>query len=178
MIIYLLGQLGLYSIEQVVAYDGRLFPLQNLALEGNLAHVEAIAQQVGERTAREGNAAELFSRSKVPHFCDDPSLAQIGHEQVETAKLGVTAKDCLDPVSLGLVDGDPSILGIVTEWGHATDPQPLTFRRRNLIPDALGGDLTLELGKRQQYVQGQPTHRCGGIKLLSDRDERHILLVE
>src|ERR1700723_2232873 len=83
MIIYLLGQLGLYSIEQVVAYDGRLFPLQHLTLEGNLANIEAVAQQVGERTAREGNAADLFSRPKGSHLCDDPSLAQIGHEQVE-----------------------------------------------------------------------------------------------
>src|SRR5580704_18660493 len=161
MIIYLLGQLGLYSIEQVVAYDGRLFPLQNLALEGNLANIKAVAQQVGERTAREGNAADLFSRPKGSHLCDDPSLAQVGHEQVEAAKLGVTAEDCSDPVGLGLVDSYPSIFCVVTERGHAANPQPLTLRRRNLIPDALGGDLTLELGKRQQYVQGQPTHRCG-----------------
>jgi hypothetical protein len=25
---------------------------------------------------------------------------------------------------------------------------------------------------------GQPSHRCSGVELLSDRDERHILLVE
>ena len=41
--------------------NGRLFSCQNVTLEGNLANIEAIAQQVGERTAREGNAADLFS---------------------------------------------------------------------------------------------------------------------
>jgi hypothetical protein len=40
---------------------GVLFPLQDLTLEGNLADVEAITQQVGERTARERNAADLFT---------------------------------------------------------------------------------------------------------------------
>ena len=61
VIVCLLRQLGLNSVEQVVADDGRLFPLQNLTLKGNLADIKAVAQQVGERTAREGNAADLFS---------------------------------------------------------------------------------------------------------------------
>jgi hypothetical protein len=33
------------------------------------------------------------------------------------------------------------------------------------------GDLALELGKRQQHVEGQPAHRGGGIELLGHRDE-------
>jgi hypothetical protein len=43
MIICLLRQLGLNSLEQVVVDDGRLFPLQDLTLKGYLANVEAIA---------------------------------------------------------------------------------------------------------------------------------------
>src|ERR1700734_2461407 len=125
MIVCLLRQLGLNGLKQLVVDDGFLFPLQDLALEGNLADIEAIAQQVGERTAGKGNAADLFSRSKIPNLCDDPSLAQIGHEQVEAAELDVTAEDCSDPVGLGLVDGYPSILRVVTERGHPADPQPL-----------------------------------------------------
>ena len=49
---------------------------------------------------------------------------------------------------------------------------------RDLVADALGGDLALELGKRQQHVQRQPAHRGGGVELLGDRDEGHIVLVE
>ena len=37
------------SLEQVIVDNGCLFPLEDLALEGNLANVEAIAQQVCER---------------------------------------------------------------------------------------------------------------------------------
>ena len=39
------------------------------------------------------------------------------------------------------------------------------------IPDPLGRDLALELGKGQQNVQRQTAHRRGGIESLSDRDE-------
>ena len=92
MIICLLSELCLNGFKQVAVDNGRLLPLQNLTLEGNLADVEAIAQQVGERTARERNAADLFSRPKGSHLCDNPPLAQVGHEQVEAAELDVTAE--------------------------------------------------------------------------------------
>jgi hypothetical protein len=42
----------------------------------------------------------------------------------------------------------------------------------------LGGDLALELGKRQQHVQGQSAHRGGGVELLGNGDKRDIVLVE
>jgi hypothetical protein len=35
-----------------------------------------------------------------------------------------------------------------------------------------------ELRKRKQHVQRQPAHRGGGVELLGNRDERHIVLVE
>jgi hypothetical protein len=56
--------------------------------------------------------------------------------------------------------------------------RPLRLGRRNLVPDALGGDLALELGEREQDVQRQPSHGRGRVELLGDRDERDIVLVE
>jgi hypothetical protein len=47
-----------------------------------------------------------------------------------------------------------------------------------LVSDPLGGHLALELGKRQEYVQGQPTHRGCSVELLSDRNKRHTVLIE
>jgi hypothetical protein len=52
-----------------------------------------------------------------------------------------------DPVSLGRIDGNLSVLGVVAERRHATDPKALALGGRNLVADALGGDLPLELGK-------------------------------
>jgi hypothetical protein len=44
--------------------------------------------------------------------------------------------------------------------------------------DALGGDLALELGKRQQHIQRQSAHGGGGVELLGDGNERHAMLIE
>jgi hypothetical protein len=49
---------------------------------------------------------------------------------------------------------------------------------RDLVADALAGHLALELGKREQHVQGQPPHRGGRIELLGDRDERDPMGIE
>ena len=49
VIVCLLSELCLNSLEQVIVDNGCLFPLEDLPLEGNLANVEAIAQQVCER---------------------------------------------------------------------------------------------------------------------------------
>ena len=41
----------------------------------------------------------------------------------------------------------------------------------DLVADALGGDLALELGERQQHVEGQSSHAGRGVERLGDRDE-------
>ena len=45
----------------------------------------------------------------------------------------------------------------------------------NLVPDTLGRDLPLELGKGQEHVEGEPTHRRRRVELLGDRDEGDIM---
>ena len=158
--------------------DGGLLAGQDLALEDHLADVEPVAKQMGERTAREGNAADGLSCLQGPHLGDDASFAQVRHQQVEAAKLEIAAEDGPDAVGLGFIDGDLSVLGVVAQRRHAADPKALALGGGDLVPDALGGDLALELGKRQQHVEGQPPHRGGGVELLGDRDEGHAVLIE
>ena len=57
-------------------------------------------------------------------------------------------------------------------------PHPLLLAGRELVADALGRQLALELGEGQQDVQQHPAHRIGGIELLRDRHERHAMPVE
>ena len=174
----LFAQLCLDSLEQVPVENGGLLALQDLTLEADLADIEAIAKEVRERTARKRNAADRLAGPQFTDLGDDAPLAQLGHQQVEAAELEVAAEDGPDPLGLGLVDGDLSVLGVIAERRHPSDPEPLALRGRDLVPDPLGGDLALELGKRQQHVQGQPAHRGGGVELLGDRDKRHVVLVE
>jgi transcriptional regulator with XRE-family HTH domain len=51
-------------------------------------------------------------------------------------------------------------------------------RCRHLVARPLGNELSLELGKRQQHVQDQPTHRCAAMKVLCHTNERHLVLLE
>ena len=73
---------------------------------------------------------------------------------------------------------DLALLGVVAQRGHAADPEALALGGRNLVADPLGRDFPLELGKRQQHVQGQTTHRGGGVELLGDRDKGYAMPVE
>jgi len=41
--------------------------------------------------------------------------------------------------------------------------------------DALAGNLSLELGKRQQNVEGKSVHRGRGVVLPGDGHDRHAL---
>jgi hypothetical protein len=51
---------------------------------------------------------------------------------------------------------------------------PSASRRRS-CRGCVAGDLALELGEGQQYIEGQPTHRARRVELLGHRDERHAL---
>ena len=71
-----------------------------------------------------------------------------------------------------MIDDELLVLGVVAERHAAAGPFALLARGRDLVPDPLGGELPLELGKGQQHIEGQPAHRGGGVELLGDGDER------
>ena len=55
-------QLGLDGVEQVPIDDGRLLARKRLSLEEHLSDVKPVAEQMGERTAGERDAAYGFTR--------------------------------------------------------------------------------------------------------------------
>jgi hypothetical protein len=75
-------------------------------------------------------------------------------------------------------NGDPAIFGLVAQGHHAADPEALAFGSSNLVPDPLGGDLPLELRKRQKNIQRQPAYRGRGVELLGDRDKGYAMGIE
>src|SRR5262249_26534469 len=135
------------GLEEVLIENGRLLTFEDIALEGDFADVEAIAQQMGERATRKGNAANGVAGLERADLGDDAPPAQVSHQQVETAEPEIAAEDSADPFCLNFIDHDLSTLGVIAEWSHASDPEPLALGRRDLVADALGSDLALELGK-------------------------------
>src|ERR1700757_4512361 len=102
---------------------------------------------MGERSAREWDAAYGLPDLERPHLGDDAPLAQVGHEQIEAAELEVAAEDGSDRLCFRLIDRNPAILRVIAEWHHAADPEALALGGGDLVANALGGDLALELGK-------------------------------
>src|SRR5437667_4202176 len=102
---------------------------------------------MGERPARERDAAYGLPGLERPHVGDDASLSQFGHEQIEAAELEVAAEDGSDRLCFRLTDRNPAILRVIAERCHAADPEALALGGGDLVPDALGGVLALELGK-------------------------------
>lgn len=110
MVVRLIIELGLHSLEQVAINNGLLFTLEGLTLKDDLADIEAITKKVGERTASEGNAAHGLARLQGAGLADDAAIAQFGHQQVQAAKLQIKAENGPGRVSVGFIDGDPSVL--------------------------------------------------------------------
>ena len=102
---------------------------------------------MGERAAGERNPANRASGLERSQLGDDPPLAKVGHQQVEAAKLQIPPKDGPDPLGLLFNHDDLAVPGLISERRYAADPQPLALGGRDLVADALGGHLPLELGK-------------------------------
>src|SRR5207249_11779783 len=86
VIVALVAELGLHRVKEITIKDGGLLAGEDLALEGDLADVEPIAQKMGEWAAGEWDAANRAPGLERSHLGDDPSLAKVGRRQVEAAK--------------------------------------------------------------------------------------------
>src|SRR5690242_12499435 len=102
-------------------------PLRTSPLKAPSPNIEAISKQMGERPPGERNSTDLLSRLERAHLGDDPALAQVGHQQIEGAKLEIAAEDGAYSLGFGFVDGDLSIVGVVAKRRHAADPKTLAF---------------------------------------------------
>ena len=67
---------------------------------------------------------------------------------------------CLTVSASVLVDDELAVFDVVAERGLTAHPHALLLGGRDLVADALAGDLALELGKRQEDVERQAAHRA------------------
>jgi hypothetical protein len=123
--------------QEITIEDGGLLACQDLALEDHLSDVKPVAKEISERAACEGNATNGLPCLQGPHLGDDAPVAQVRHQQVEAAKVEIAAEDGPDAVSFSIIDGDLSVLRVIAERRHATDPKTLALGGGDLVPDAL-----------------------------------------
>jgi hypothetical protein len=73
VIVALVVELGLHRVKKITIEDGGLLAGEVLALEGDLADVEPIAQKMGKRTASEWDPSDRAPALERSHLGDDRS---------------------------------------------------------------------------------------------------------
>ena len=126
------------------------------ALVSDLAPIDPVLQHQVE-----GAAGEMWppaSRPPAPsrRLLHTQSI-EFGPEQRDRAQFRIASKDQPDGLGLSLIHGQLAVLDIIAERDVAAHPHALLLRRRDLVADALAGDLALELGEgEQQFSVSRP----------------------
>jgi hypothetical protein len=90
---------------------------------------------MGERSARERDAAYGLPRLERPHLGDDAPLAQAGHEQIEAAEFEVAAEDGFGRLCFRLIDRNPAILRVIAERRRARASHFISGQHRRTLAD-------------------------------------------
>ncbi len=124
------------------------------ALVHGFADVDPIVEQPVEMALIEGGT--LAS--------GDPCLSKGSHDGSGRSDLSKLREDQTYGCRVSGVHHQFAVFHLITQRRIATHPHALHATGANLVANALGGHLALELGKAEQDVQGQPPHRRGGAE--------------
>src|SRR4051812_553754 len=69
-------------------------------------------------------------------------------------------------------------INVVTQDGMTASPFALAPRSGDLVPGALADDGALEFGEGHEHIEHQPSHRRCRVDLLSEGNERYVMLFE
>src|SRR5262245_21605943 len=141
----------------------------------DLAAIDAVAQQMIERAAAEGAAAKHAAGGEDTLLAADALSIKVDLQLGNTAECEIALEDQPDHLGLRLIHDESALAHVIAERNGPTHPHALAAGSCELVADALTGNLPLELGKRQQDIEGEATHRGCCVELLSDRDERHAM---
>src|SRR5262249_19716858 len=150
----------------------------DLALVLDLANEEAVAEEVREGSSSERDASAGLARAEGSRLGADVLCPEVPDQLVDAAYLEISAKDQLYAFGFLLDDDRCAVLEVIAKGQGASHPNPLALGGGDLVADALRGDLALELGKGQENVEGQPTHRRRRVELLGDGDKGDVMGIE
>jgi hypothetical protein len=144
----LLAQSALHRLEQLTDKDGLVFTGIDLAAVNDLANVAPVVQEIGEGASGERDAANGAPIGACAHLGNDAAVAQIGQQRPDAADLEIAPEDGSDPLGRVLVDDELLVPALIAERDIAADPDTLALGGRDLVANALAGDLAFELGER------------------------------
>ena len=164
-------------VEDVDVNDSVVVSGEGLVTMHDLTEVGAVFQQMIEGATAE----RLVAGDAVgcgPAFGSQSQACSVRHQSIDRPQSHKAVEQGAHRRGLRGVDDQLAVDGVVAERRQSPHPHALLLRGRDLVADALARDLALELGERQQNVQGQPSHRGRRIERLGDGDERGLGAVE
>ncbi len=119
----------------------------NVAPVGDFADIEAILEQVCERSHAEPAAAHHTPARQLPPFGADAITVEVLDQGTYGAQFEVSAE--YRPDDFGFLRDDDKFLvdGRIPQRDRAADPYALAFRGRYLVTYALTNDFPFELRK-------------------------------
>lgn len=92
------------------------------------ADIDAVFQEIGERTVSEGDAAVVLGSLGVATLGDDVPAVEFSNKPAERLQFQVQAEDGADGLSLQLVDDELLVFGVIAERNGPTGPAPISAR--------------------------------------------------
>ncbi len=144
----------------------------------DLAEIVTIAQEMGERPVGQMNAANGLAGRQRPDTGSNVPTPQFPLQRANGSQFKIEIEDQAHDRRLLLVHMEFALAEPIAEGHNPAHPQSLLLRRCDLVANALARDLALELGERQQHVEGQAAHTGRGVERLRHRDEGDAMRVE
>ena len=177
---FVVGQDGLDLVPGRPVDDRFLLAGVTAVLMGDLADIDPVVQQPVNMGGVPFGAFAHLAFFGGPGLGAVSLLVQFLPHLLGRAELDEPAEDVLHRLGFIRVDHELFVfpVDVVTEDGHAAAVFPPALGGRHLVPDTLGDDLPLVLGKGHQDTEKHPAGGIGGAEVLGDRDKADTLFVE
>jgi len=107
-----------------------------------------------------------------------PAPVELLLKQPHTTQLQIAPEDLPHHFRFSRVNDQASLARFVPQRDHPTHPKALAPGDGDFVANSFPSHLTLELRAREQHVECKPAHGGRGVKLLHDRDEGDVMLIE
>ena len=115
--------------------------------------IERVAQHLMDVPAREAAATDRPAARQHPHPAAKPEPQRLRMHRPHGAEAPVELEELAHHRRLVLADLQRASVGIVAEGHQPAHPEAAPLGGGDLVADALGGHLALELREAQEHVQ-------------------------
>src|SRR5215204_3199727 len=138
-------ELLLDGIKHGAGHDGSVLAGIARTLVIQLAKVDPVPEDVGQRSIGQGHASDGPARAERPLPRHDPALPQLALQGRQRAEGEIALEDQPDSLGLVLSDQELALTHLIAERDDAADPDAPALGCGKLVADALACDLPLRV---------------------------------